>query len=418
MWRNRNVWIVLVGEFIAGLGLWMSIIANLEFMQQKVPSDFLKSLILFSGLLAGVLFAPLAGRIIDTNPKKTVLLLSGAGRLVAVGFMFIALYFDSVWWMVLFAVTLQISAAFYFPALQSVIPLIVREKDLLALNGVHMNAGTMARILGTTLAGIMLTLMSLQGLYIVSFVAYAALLLTTWFLNVPENGKQQARTNREAASSVPPAETSSDAAGNGGFKSLMPVLRRQPVIVAVLLLSVVPTLFIGAFNLMVINISELQQSAQIKGLLYAAEGVSFILAGFLVKKVADRGKPLNRLFLFAAVVAVAQCLLYFADSPVWSLVSFALFGLAAGCFFPVASTIFQKQMPKPYHGRFFSFRAMLDRVMFQVILLSTGLLLDTIGLQRMVLVYGGLSFVLIALFAWRESRASGRGGDEKAGELV
>lgn len=405
MWKNRNVWIVLAGEFIAGLGLWMSIIANLEFMQQKVPSDFLKSLILFSGLLAGVLFAPLAGRIIDSSPKKKVLMLSGAGRLVAVCFMFVALYFDSVWWMVLFAVTLQISAAFYFPALQSVIPLIVQEKDLLALNGVHMNAGTMARILGTTIAGIMLTMMSLKGLYIVSFVAYVALLLTTWFLTVPENAKQPVQKKQQSSS-----DKSGDAepVRDGGFKSLMPVLRGQPAIVAVLMLSVVPTLFIGAFNLMVINISELQQNTQIKGLLYAAEGVSFILAGFLVKKVADRGKPLNRLFVFAAIVAAAQCLLYFADSPVWSLASFALFGLAAGCFFPVASTIFQKQMPKAYHGRFFSFRAMLDRVMFQVILLSTGLLLDTIGLQLMVLVYGGLSFVLVALFAWRESRASKR----------
>jgi DHA3 family macrolide efflux protein-like MFS transporter len=47
MWRNRNVWIVLTGEFIAGLGLWTSIIANLEFMQRYIPSDFMKSLILF-----------------------------------------------------------------------------------------------------------------------------------------------------------------------------------------------------------------------------------------------------------------------------------------------------------------------------------------------------------------------------------
>lgn len=32
MWKNRNVWIILTGEFVAGLGLWLGIIGNLEFM--------------------------------------------------------------------------------------------------------------------------------------------------------------------------------------------------------------------------------------------------------------------------------------------------------------------------------------------------------------------------------------------------
>lgn len=57
--------------------------------------------------------------------------------------------------MIAFMVALQISAAFYFPALQSVIPLIVREHELLQMNGVHMNVGTIARIAGTSLGGIL-----------------------------------------------------------------------------------------------------------------------------------------------------------------------------------------------------------------------------------------------------------------------
>ena len=66
--------------------------------------------------------------------------------------------------MIAFMVALQISA-FYFPALQSVIPLIVREHELLQMNGVHMNVGTIARIAGTSLGGILLVVMSLQYMY-------------------------------------------------------------------------------------------------------------------------------------------------------------------------------------------------------------------------------------------------------------
>lgn len=70
MWRNRNVWIILLGEFVVGLGLWAGIIGNLAFMQEVVPSDFHKSLIISCGILAGLVVGPMAGRIIDQSKKK------------------------------------------------------------------------------------------------------------------------------------------------------------------------------------------------------------------------------------------------------------------------------------------------------------------------------------------------------------
>ncbi|WP_018131038.1 MFS transporter [Effusibacillus pohliae] len=384
MWKNRNVWIVLAGELIAGLGLWTSIIANLEFMQRHVPSDFLKSLILAAGLLAGVLVGPYAGNVIDSSRKKTVLLYAGLGRMVSVCFMFLALSFESVWWMVLFAVTLQVAAAFYFPALQSVIPLIVKDQDLLSLNGVHMNVATVARILGTALAGLMLAVMSLSALYAASLVAYACLLFATFFLRVDEQ-KLAERRNRTAEKT--------------GFRDMFPVLRQFPVAVMVLVLTVIPSEFIGGFNLMVIRISEMQNDPQVKGLLYAVEGVCFVLGSFLVKKWANGREPVKLLLLFAGGIAVAHLSLALADHRWTSLLSFGLFGLCAGLFFPLVSTLFQKQIPREYHGRFFSFRNMMDRVLFQIVLLATGLCLDTIGFAKMVLLFGTISFCITIYYA-------------------
>jgi MFS transporter, DHA3 family, macrolide efflux protein len=391
MWKHRNVWIVLTGEMIAGFGLWMSIIANLEFMQRYVPSDFVKSLILFSGLFVGVLFGPLAGRVIDTADKKMILLYAGVGRLISVGFMFLALYYESVWWMVLFAIALQISAAFYFPALQSLIPLVVEEKELLTMNGVHMNVMTVARILGTSLGGLLLTVMSLYSLYAASAVAYVLLLASTFFLRLPANTPAG-------------AERKGGSRGKGSFKDIIPVLRQLPVAVTVLCLTIIPTLFIGGFNLLVINISELQGDPQIKGWLYAAEGIAFIAGGFLVKKLTEGQDLMKPLFFFSFVVAGAHLSLYFSNYAAASLLSFAVFGLAAGCMFPMASTLFQTQVPRDYHGRFFSFRSMMDRVLFQIILLGTGLFLDTIGLQLMVVLFGALSLGLALYFLYRQKR--------------
>ncbi|MFC4322828.1 MFS transporter [Litchfieldia salsa] len=391
MWKNRNVWIILLGEFVAGLGLWVGIIGNLEFMQKYVPSDFHKSLILFAGLLAGVMVGPLAGRLIDSVSKKKVLLYAGLGRMLSVSFMFFAIYYGEIFWMVLFMIALQLSAAFYFPALQSVIPLVVKDNDLLQMNGIHMNVSTIARVLGTAIAGAMLVVMSLNTLYLLSMVAYGLLFLSTYLLTITEDDKEDKgkQKNRNKKS---------------GFTDIIPIIRNIPIAMMALILTCVPLLFIGGINLMVINISELQGDPTIKGLLYAAEGICFMAGTFLVKRISEGRNEVKLMLVFAFVIAIAELLLFFGDSKMMSLISFGLLGVGLGCFFPIAATIFQTRIPKEYHGRFFSFRNMLDRVLFQIVLLGTGLFLDTIGLQKMVLVFGGLSLLIVVIFGVRYIR--------------
>jgi DHA3 family macrolide efflux protein-like MFS transporter len=388
MWKNRNVWIVLAGEFIVGLGLWLGIIGNLEFLQHHVSSDFMKSLILFAGLVAGVAVGPLAGKVCDRYRKKSVLLYSSFFRMISVIFMMLALHFSSIGWMVMFMVAIQVSAAFYFPALQSTIPLIVEERELLAMNGVHMNVSTVSRIIGTAVGGILLSLVSLYALYIGSLIAYALLFAATFFLNIDEERSDDGRMRQT----------------KGDFKEILPVLKSYPLVKIALLLTVVPMLFLGGFNLMVINISELQDDRAIKGLLYTAEGISFMAGAFVVKRLAAQHDLRKLLYSFSVLIALAHVSLYFADIRAASLVSFAVFGFGVGCFFPVVSTIFQTSIPKTHHGRFFSLKSMLDRIMFQIVLLGTGFLLDAIGLKNMVVVFGMISLSFVVYFFVKEPK--------------
>lgn len=383
MWKNRNVWIILTGEFVAGLGLWLGIIGNLEFMQEKVPSDFVKALILAGGLLAGVAIGPLAGRLTDQGSKKKIMLISSIVRALSVLFMFVAIETGSVLWMVVFLVFLQGSAAFYFPALQAAIPLIVKERELLALNGIHMNVSTLSRVIGTAIAGILLTLISLRDVYALSLVAYLLLAVATWFLKIDET--------------VVPSAKKVDKS-SGGFKDVFPIIKSIPVIFMTLVMTLIPLLFIGGFNLLVINISELQDSTAIKGWIYTAEGIAFMIGAFVIKRIGEKFSVFSILFTFSFLIGVAQLMLYFADIPAVSIAAFVLFGFSVGCFFPTAVTIFQTRMPKDYHGRFFSFRNMLDRIVFQVVLLVTGFFLDLIGLQLMVILFGISSILMTGAF--------------------
>ncbi|WP_028400500.1 MFS transporter [Ectobacillus panaciterrae] len=391
MWKNKNVWTVLTGELIAGLGLWLGIIGNLEFMQKHIPSDFMKSLIMFVGLLAGVMVGPIAGRIIDQSSKKKVLLYSGFGRLISVVFMFLALHFENIWFMVLFMISIQISAAFYFPALQAVIPLIVRDQELLQMNGIHMNVATIGRIAGTSVGGALLVIMSLEYLYAFSMIAYALLLVSTYLLDFQDTAKE---TNTKKQTK------------GAGFAEVFQILKEVPIASNALVLYIIPLLFIGGFNLMVIDISELQHDPSIKGLLYTVEGVSFMIGAFIIKYVSKTASPHRLMYFYGFLIAGAHLSLFFSDLKWMSLFSFALFGFSVGGFFPVASTIFQTKIAKSYHGRLFSFRNMFERVMFQIVLLTTGLFLDTIGLQYMVLIFGVVSLCILLFSLLRQKSAA------------
>ncbi|UZW66702.1 MFS transporter [Priestia flexa] len=383
MWKNRNVWILLLGELIAGLGLWMGIIGNLEFMQAKIPSDFMKSIILAIGIVIGVALVPLAGKLTDQLHKKKVMLAAGLLRTISVLFMLLALATDSIGWMIVFLILIQISAAFYFPALQATLPLVVDEKELLQLNGVYMNVSTLSRILGTALGGALLIIMPLHTLYLFSFAAYLALFLLTMLLKVEDDSVSKVGEHVKE---------------KRDFSTLFPMIKQEPIVSITLIMLLIPLLFIGGFNLIVINISELQDSAAIKGWIYTAEGIAFMLGAFTVKQLTKYISQVQILFVFSLFVGVSQLMLYMATNSLITIIAFTIFGFAIGCFFPVAATIFQTTVPKDFHGRFFSFRNMLERIVFQVVLLTTGFLLDSIGFQLMTVAFGMVSVGLTTLF--------------------
>lgn len=383
------MWILMSGEMIAGLGMWFGLIGNLDFLQHAVPSDFLKAVILMAGAFVGVLLGPLAGRVVDQTEKKRVLISAGMVRIVGVLFMFLALHLNSVWWMLGYTVLIGGAAAFYFPALQSVIPLIVRDEQLLSVNGVYMNITTLARVIGTAAAGVLLLVMSLFSLYLYTLIAYVLLLCFTFNLRIQEQPKEpRSRKVKEKA----------------GFKEVMPIIKSAPAVLMTLMLTLAPTLFIGSFNLVVIAISDLQGDPSIKGTLYTTEGISLMLGAFLTKRLSKGRNMVPLLIGSAFFIGLGQLTLYFAAIKWVAVLGFGLFGLAAGCFFTMTSTLFQKQVPKEFHGRFFSFRGMLDRVSFQVVMLSTGLFLDTLGFHTMIVCFGTLSLAVVLYFGWQQVR--------------
>lgn len=73
------------------------------------------------------------------------------------------------------------------------------------------------------------------------------------------------------------------------------------------ILSFIPLLFLGSFNLLVIKISEFQDSAMIKGMIYTVEGISFMVGSFAIKYIGEKWRIERILFVCLIVIGSGKC---------------------------------------------------------------------------------------------------------------
>lgn len=366
----------MIGEIISGAGAWIGLIANLQFMQGLVPSDFLKSLIFMSGLFVSVLLAPKAGVIIDRSDKRRVIFWASIVRCIGPICMYPAIAYDSIAWMVVSMIFVQTAAGFYFPALQASIPAVVRQDELLKANGIYLNISTLARIGGTAVGGILLTMMSLTTLFTLTLISYAILAGLSLATNIPST-HQQGKTERPKVR----------------FMEVFSIIRQEPSVWVSMVNMGVITLFLGGINLLIMKFSQIQQDPGLMGWIYTVEGSSILIAGLLAKRWIGGRNLVTSSTLLVLVFAVSLYGMSYAESKLIVLSSFGLFGFTVGFFFPMITTIFQKRLAPDAQGRFFSFKGMMDRVLFQIALLMTGACLDLIGASWYMTLLGFITLI-------------------------
>lgn len=375
--HNKNLCIVLGSQLVFQLGIWFGTIGNLQFLQIHIKSHVLQAFFLVIGGVLGVIIGPYAGRYIDSTSKLKVLQLVGLMRIASVLSMLVAIYTGSIYWMVIYSIGIGCSASFFNPTIQTILPTLVKENDLITVNAININIITLSRIFGAVLAGLLLTVAPLYTLFIIALIAYVILYFINFLLVIPNDIQllpKKLKTN---------------------FKDIFPIIINNHPIKVVLTLSIIPLIFISGFNLFVIEIGKGQPSS-IMGILYFIEGTSILIAGLLIKRVIKRyHKQVNILLFACCLMGIAQILLSLTNLYL-TIFAFSVFGLAYGMFNPLLYTYAQQKVPSSIHGRFFSFKTMLDRTIMQLCLVLIGFLLDQIGYSSLMVLLGICTLTLVS----------------------
>ncbi|MED1786118.1 MFS transporter [Brevibacillus laterosporus] len=366
--KNKSFLLLMSGEIVAGITMWVCLLLNLQFMSQIMKTNLGTGLLLMTGMLASILFLPTVGKMIDLYDKQKILIASSCIRCLAPVFMYFAISYTSIGWLVASLIVNQVAGSMYLPTVRAGLPALVGEANLLSANTLYMNIATMARIAGTAVGGLLLTLFTMQTVTIGAFIGFLMLVIIVLFVRIPQSHHKRKQTGEKLK-----------------FTEVFEIMKKEPSVTVGLISTGVVTLFLGGFNLLVLAFGKLQDSSTIMGYIYAVEGSSVLLAGVFVQKLVSQVNLVRISSLLVVVIGIAEWGMSFSTSSVMVLLSFGLLGFTLGFIFPMVTTVFQKRLPEMVQGRFFSFKEIVDRIIIQVAMLITSASLDFIGLSSFLI---------------------------------
>jgi MFS family permease len=394
--RHRNFRLFFAGQSISLIGTWMTRVATAWLVYRLTKSAVLLGTVSFAGQIPTFLLAPLAGVLVDRWNRRTVLAWTQALAMVQS----LALAFLTLTHRITIAEVLILSAfqgcinAFDMPGRQSFMLEMVEGRDDLS-NAIAINSSmvNLARLVGPSLAGMLIAVTSEGWCFFIDGVSYIAVIASLLRMRLP------ARTGAKLA-----------AAARRAGDSLLIQLKEgwdyvrgfAPIRTILLLFALVSLMGIPFVVLMPIFAAQvLKGGPHTLGFLMGAMGVGSLGSALsLVLRKSVRG--LLKMIPIAAAVFGAGLILFGLSHVVWLSMLMLLavgFGMMQGL--TASNTIIQTIVPEDKRGRVMSYYTVAFVGMSPFGSLLAGALANFVGAPGTVIISGVSCIAGAAWFATR-----------------
>jgi MFS family permease len=387
--QHRNYRLFFSGQSVSLVGTWMTRVATAWLVYRLTHSPFLLGLVTFSGQIPAFMFGPFAGVWVDRLDRHRVLVATQVLSMLQ-SFALAALALSgviTVWEIIVLAVFQGAINAFDMPARQAfVIQMVESREDLsnaIALNSSMVNA---ARMIGPSLAGIVIAAAGEGWCFLIDGVSYLAVIASLVAMAVlrAEGGRPRAGVLHELA------------------EGLNYAARFAPIRTLLLLLALVSFAGMPYVALMPIFAgSVLHGGPDTLGFLMAASGVG-ALAGTMTLALRRSVLGLGRMIAIADAIFGAALIGFALSRWLWLSMALMLF-TGFGMMVQMAScnTILQTIVEEDKRGRVMSFYAMAFMGAAPVGSLAAGLAAKYFG-APLTLAVGGAACLAGALVFTRQ----------------
>ena len=387
--KYRNYRLFFSGQGISLIGTWMQRIAMPWLVYQMTGSALLLGVVSFAGQIPTFVLSPFAGVLTDRLNRYHVLLVTQIASLIQASILaWLALSGTiQIWQIIVLSVVLGCINAFDVPSRQSfVIDMVGRKEDLgnaIALNSLMFNG---ARIIGPSLAGIILVSTNEGVCFLINAISYIFVIgsLLSMKINLVVVRKKSSEIFNELREGL---------SYTFGFSPIRHLL---------ILLGIVSLMGMSYSVLMPVFAKEiLQGDSHTYGFLMGAAGVGALLGAiFLASR--ETVLKLGRIIPAAALLfGTGLIVLSFTNIFSLSMVLMVFIGLGMMLQTAASNTVLQTITEDDKRGRVMSFYTMAVMGTAPFGSLMAGALAKSIG-TRYTILFGGVVTIIGALFFLRK----------------
>ena len=384
--RHRNFQLFFGGQLISLIGTWMDTIAEAWLVYRLTGSSLLLGTVAFAGQIPVFLLAPIGGMAADRWDRRQIVIATQASSMI-LAFVLAALTLSrriTVWEVIVLAALMGVVNAFDIPARQAFLADMVGREDL--MNAIALNSSMFngARIIGPSIAGILVASFGEGWCFFANAVSYIAVI----------TGLLMMRIHRAP---IEPLETSPFEHIAEGFRF---VSNTAPIRLLLLLLGLVSLMAMPYSVLMPVFAAQvLHGNARTLGVLMGATGIGALLGALmLASRSGIRG--LGR-WVAISCASFGISLILFSMSRWYFLSAFLL--VPVGFFMMVqmasSNTLIQVMVPDRLRGRTMAVYSMMFMGMAPLGALLAGGFAEHVGAPWTLAIGGAGAIVGSAFFA-------------------
>ncbi len=382
--RNRSFAVYWTGAFISNIGTWMETVALGYYVADRTGKGVWVAIIAAAAFVPTGLIGPIGGALADRWDRRKILIYGNVVEAILAALLasLVASHHLVPAAAAVIVFGAGCASALAFPAFSSMVPDLVPPEDLvraISLNSAQWNLG---RIVGPTMAGIVISAWGSAWAFWINAISFGAVLIALSMIRVP------------------PRVTTSTGPVLAAVRQGLRFTQAEPGLRAVTRLMALGTFFAAPFIALLPDMGKkvLRGNAHTVSWLVTAQGVGAVIAALNMGRLAARYGSRRVLQRSLALLPVA--LMLYAVAPNLPLVCLALVPLGGlylaslNCY----SSIAQTRAPAHFRGRVLAINIFILGVFYPVSSLIQGALADVIGLRWATASYAiALAAALVAI---------------------
>jgi len=346
--------------------------------------------VLAASLIPSLVIGFFSGAFIDRYNRKNIIIGTDLLRGLILALFAVLFYFELINFYMILAMQmlLSVNAAFFDPAIPSVIPQIVDEKDLAAANSKHQFVNGFSTIAGAFIGGIFISMFGYLWVFVVNAISFLLSAFFECFIKIPPLQKDTTEKRGETG-------ILSDL--KQGYQYIL----SDKALLILLFMVMVIHFFVGSIEIFMPVIANAisDDGARNLGFFQTAFGVGTIIMAVIlsIKNISGKEKftLFGSVFLIGVLYIAAS---FFAGNEAvitgLYLIMIFLFGCCIICAGVSFKTLLQKKVDNSFAGRVFAVVGSVGNASIPAAMMAYGFLLEIYDFQDLLMISG---LVLIPL---------------------